>query len=784
MDTIEQRSYCIIGELLFLCFVKCDPYIGKKSKFTEREKGNFRLNSKGMRHIFWLILLLFLSEACTNKVQLSRDELIEQKVDSVLSLMTVKEKIGQLNLLTSNWDVTGPTIRKDYEDLICQGNVGSIFNAYTVAYVSRLQKIAVEETRLKIPLLFGYDVIHGHRTIFPIPLGQSCSWDMDAIELSDRIAATEATALGLTWNFGPMVDITRDPRWGRIMEGAGEDTYLGSMIARARVRGFQGKSLSDTSTMLACVKHYAAYGAVQAGRDYSTVDMSEITLRNVYLPPFKAAVEENVATVMTSFNELNGIPASADKFLIDEVLRKEWGFKGFVVTDYTSMEEMILHGYAEDAKQAGLLAMQAGVDVDMQDLIYVNYLPELLNEKKVSIEQLDKAVKRVLRQKFALGLFDDPFRYCSETREKQVIYAKPHLDAARDMARKSMVLLKNENQMLPLQSKGKKIALIGPLGGSKHDVLGSWRAAGEDKMAISLLQALKERQGVEINYSKGCDINSIDKSGFAEAISAARQADVVILALGESAEMSGEASCRTNLNLPGVQSDLLKAIAETGKPIVLVLMNGRPLVLKDDVQYPDAILETWFAGTQAGYAICDVLWGNYNPSGKLTVTFPRSVGQIPLFYNMKNSGRPLSESKFTSKYLDESNSPLFPFGYGLSYTSFKYSDLTMDKQEYDFNEDINITVNVENTGKYDGEEVVQLYVQDVVGSITRPVKELKGFKKVNILSGQSQLVSFTLTSDDLAFYNSEMNFKAEAGKFKIYVGTNSQDVLETSFVLK
>jgi beta-glucosidase len=739
-----------------------------------------------MKKISILLIITIGLFAC-NKPENQQKEIdasahLEKSVDSVLVLMTLDEKIGQLNLLTSDWDVTGPTMRSDYEDLIRNGQLGNIFNAFTVAYVRKLQKIAVEETRLKIPILFGYDVIHGHKTIFPIPLGESASWDLKAIENAARVSAIEAAASGINWTFAPMVDIARDPRWGRIMEGAGEDTYLGSEIAKARVKGFQGDDLSDPLTVMACAKHFAAYGAAQAGRDYHTVDISEITLRNVYLPPFKAAVQAGVGSFMNSFNELNGIPATANHLLLKKILRQEWGFTGIVVTDYTSINEMVPHGYAVDEKHAGEMAFNAGTEMDLQGSVYHTYMKVLLAENKINIEDIDMAVKNILRKKFELGLFDNPYKYLDEEREKKLIYAPEHLEAARDMARKSMVLLKNEKQLLPLGENIKKVALIGPLAGTKKEVLGAWRAAGDDNKTTSLLEALQQKNNIKVDYVKGCEIVGNDKSGFNNAVKAAKSADVVILALGESADMSGEAASRADISLPGVQTDLLKEIVKTGTPIVLVLMNGRPLVITEESELANAIIEAWFAGTMAGPAIVDVLWGDYTPSGKLTATFPRSIGQIPIFYNMKNTGRPMNEGKYTSKYLDEKNEALYPFGYGLSYTSFEYKNLQLSESQW--SDSLIVSVEISNTGNFDGEEVVQLYLHQKVGSITRPVRELKAFKKIMLKKGETQTLKFKLTANDLMFYNAKLDYIAEDGNYEVFVGGNSMADLKADFIFK
>ncbi len=698
----------------------------------------------------------------------------DRQVDSILQLMTIDEKIGQMTLFTSDWDVTGPTLRKGYKEDVKAGRVGAIFNAQTATYTRELQRIAVEDTRLGIPLMFGYDVIHGYKTIFPISLGEAASWDMDAIEESARVAATEASAAGLHWTFAPMVDIARDPRWGRISEGAGEDPYLGEQVATARVHGFQGTDLSAPNTIAACVKHFAAYGAAQGGRDYNTVDMSERVLRDIYLPTYKAAVDAGARTVMTSFNELDGIPATANQHLLRDILRGEWGFNGFVVTDYTSINEMVKHGYARDEKHAGELALNAGVDMDMQGAVYYNYLKQSLAEGAVKEDQIDDAVRRILRVKYQLGLFDDPYRYCDTSREQMAILSKENLAAARDVARKSIVLLKNENAVLPLAAT-QHIAVIGPLADAKADQLGSWHAAGNADDCVTLLTALKARLGAKaVTYAAGCSIDSNDKSGFADAVATARAADVIVAVVGEHEWMSGEAASRSMIGLPGIQRDLLEALVATGKPVVVVLMNGRPLAIPWVADHADAILETWFGGTEAGNAITDVLYGDYNPSGKLPVTFPRNEGQIPIFLAMKNTGRPMEpDNKYTSKYLDIPNTPLYPFGYGLSYTAFTYSKPHADKTTFKFGEPVQISVSVSNIGSRDGGEVVQLYVRDLIGSVTRPVKELKGFRKIYLKSGETQTVNFTLTSDDLRFYTADMQFQAEPGDFEVFVGGNS-----------
>ncbi len=735
--------------------------------------------------LFIAIIVMFSS--CNSK-QTDKASIIENKVDSVLKLMTLEEKIGQMVLYTSDWDVTGPTLKAGYMDDIRNGNCGNIFNAHTAAYVRKLQKIAVEESRMKIPLLFGYDVIHGHRTIFPISLGESCSWDLEAIEKGSRVAAIEAAASGLNWTFAPMCDISVEPRWGRVSEGAGEDPYLGSRIAEARVRGFQGKTndLSDSLTILACVKHFAAYGAPQAGRDYNTVDMSKRVFLDNYLPPYKAAIEAGAMSIMTSFNELDGVPATANKYLFTELLRNELGFKGFVVTDYTAINELVNHGVAADEAEAGLLAVKAGVDMDMQGEVYFKYLKKQVENGEVDVKLIDDAVRRVLRVKFLLGLFDDPYKYCNEAREKRLIYAPEHLDAALDVAKKSMVLLKNANEVLPLK-KSEKIAVIGELANSKRDLLGSWKAAGDWDFMTTTLDELKAYNGeANVFYAEGVKKMGTDKSGFASAVAAARRADKIVMVIGEDWEWSGEAASRTDISVPGVQTDLLIELKKLGKPIVVVLMNGRPLILTRENELADAILETWYAGTMGGKAITQVLYGEYNPSGKLTMTFPLNLGQVPIYYNAKNTGRPiyLPNDKYKSKYIDSPNDPLFPFGYGLSYTTFEYSDIKLSANELAEGGELQAKVTVKNTGKQDGEEVVQLYIRDLVGSVTRPLKELKGFEKVMIKSGESKEITFKITPDMLAFHRLDMSFGTEAGDFKVYIGGNSRDVKEIGFKLK
>jgi beta-glucosidase len=698
-------------------------------------------------------------------------------VDSVLALMTLDEKIGQMTLYTTDWGSTGPTIREGYENDIRSGSCGALFNSHTVAFTRHLQEIAVKESRLGIPLLFGYDVIHGYKTIFPIPLGESCSWDLEAMELSASIAAAEAAAAGLHWTFAPMVDISREPRWGRVMEGAGEDTYLGTLIARARVRGFQGENFDKADKVVACIKHFAAYGAPTAGRDYNTVDMSERTFRDIYLPPYNAGVQEGALTVMTSFNDLDGIPSTGNRWLLEDVLRKENGFNGFVVTDYTSINEMVNHGYASDEAHAGELAANAGVDMDMQGAVFQKYLKESITAGRVSEKMIDNAVRRILRVKFALGLFKDPYKYCNEQREKEVVMSAAHLDAARDIARKSIVLLKNEKNTLPL-SKTTSIALVGPLAADRGNLIGPWSGAGEGDKCISVLDALQERSkrdGFRLSHAKGCAIEGTDVSGFGEAVSLGQSADVIIVVVGENREMSGEAAARVDISLPGVQEQLVKELVATGKPVVVVLMNGRPLTIPWIADHASAIVEAWWPGTQGGPAVGDILFGDYNPSAKLTMTFPRHVGQVPIFYNEKNTGRPYDpNTKWNSRYLDMPNAPQYPFGFGLSYTTFTYDSLKLQKNQFTFSDTIVASVKITNSGSRAGEEIVQLYVRDIVGSVTRPLKELKGYEKIKLKPGESKNVTFKLTAEDLAFHTADMSFKAEPGTFWVMVGPDSQ----------
>lgn len=714
-------------------------------------------------------------------------------IDALIARMTLEEKIGQLTLFTSGWESTGPTLRAGYEQDIAAGKVGGIFNATTAAYTRKLQAMAIERSRLKIPLIFGYDVVHGHRTIFPISLGEAASWDLAAIEKSARIAATEAASEGIHWTFAPMVDIAHDPRWGRISEGAGEDPYLGSRIAEARVRGFQGKDLAATDTILATAKHYAAYGAAEGGRDYNSTDISERELRDTYLPPFKAASDAGVATFMTGFNDLNGTPVTASKMLITDVLRGEWGFRGFVVTDYTSINELVPHGIARDTKQAGELAINAGVDMDMQGAVFLDHLAASVAEGRVPITRVDEAVRRILEMKYRLGLFDDPYRYSDPAREKATLYRPEFLTAARDVARKSMVLLKNDKGVLPLTATARSIALIGPLADSKADMLGSWSAGGDrTTRPVTVREGLTQLLGARtaIHYARGASYAFDDEGkteGFAEAIDAARRSDVVVAVMGERWDMTGEAASRTSLDLPGNQTALLKELRKLGKPMVLVLMSGRPNTFEWAAENMDAILHAWYPGTMGGLAVADVLTGAYNPSGKLPVTFPRTVGQVPLYYNAKNTGRPYTadkqKEKYLSRYLNTPNTPRYAFGHGLSYTNFVYSPVTLDRKTIRPGEKLTASVTVANTGTRDGEEVVKLYVQDLVGSVTRPVKELKGFRKVAIPRGRSVTLRFQIGDGDLAFHRADMRYAAEPGDFRVFLGTASDRVSSADFTL-
>ena len=710
------------------------------------------------------------------------DPVMDRFLDDLIGRMTLAEKIGQMTLLTSDWQSTGPTMRESYKQDIQAGKVGNIFNAFSAKYTRDLQRLAIEGTRLKIPLMFGYDVIHGHRTIFPISLGEAASWDLAAIEKSARVSAQEASAEGIHWTFSPMVDIARDPRWGRMSEGAGEDVHLGSQVAKARVRGYQGTDLSAPDTILATAKHFAAYGAAQAGRDYHTVDVTERTLRDVYLPPFKAAVDAGVASFMTSFNEVDGVPASGNKYLLTDVLRNQWGFDGFVVTDYTSINEMVAHGYAKDLPQAGKQAIDAGVDMDLQGAVFLEHFPKSVAEGQVRQAAIDKAVRRILEMKYRLGLFADPYRYSDDAREKATVYRPDFLEAARDVARKSMVLLKNEGNTLPLGS-ARRIALIGPLANSKPDMIGSWAAAGDRQTRpVTVLEGMKARAGTRatVSYAKGASYEFGDAgktNGFAEALALAKRSDVIVAVMGEKWDMTGEAASRTSLDLPGNQQALLERLVATGKPVVLVLMSGRPNSIEWAQDKVPAILHAWYPGTSGGHAVADVLFGDYNPSGKLPVTFPRNVGQVPIHYDMKNTGRPIElgakNAKYVSRYLETPNTPLYRFGHGLSYTSFGYSPVTLSAPAMGAAGAITASATITNTGARAGEEVVQLYVRDLVGSVTRPVQELKGFQKIALAPGESRRVSFTLRPQDLAFTRADMSYGWEPGQFRLWIAPSS-----------
>jgi beta-glucosidase len=764
---------------------------------------------KSLRNAILLVagMMLFFFQAFAQKrMNTSPSARMDSFIVSLLKKMTLDEKIGQLNLLTSDMAVTGPTMRKGYLEDIKAGRCGAILNAYTPDYVRKLQETAVNDTRLHIPLMFGFDVIHGHKTTFPVPLAMACTWDTAAIEKAARIAADEASADGLDWVYSPMVDIARDPRWGRVVESAGEDTWLGCKIARAYVRGYQGTDLAADTAVMACVKHFALYGAVEAGREYNIVDMSERRMFQDYLPPYKAAIDAGAGSVMTSFNEINGIPATGDHWLLTDLLRKQWHFNGFVVTDYNAIAELIAHGVAADKAQASDIAIHAGADMDMMGTAYIETLHRLVQEGKVSMPVIDSAVYHVLAAKYDLGLFKDPYHRMNNTRAAKEIMSPDKLAFERAMARKSIVLLKNDRQLLPLEKSG-TIAVIGPLADDQRDMIGPWSGAGDWHKAVSILQGIKEAAGnkATILYARGANITDdtavlrqlnnwggdmvqSDKSPeelIKEAVAVARKADVIVMCLGESQGMSGEAASRADIRIPDCQRKLLKAVYATQKPVVLVLSNGRPLVLTWEDQHIPSILETWFLGTEAGHAVADVLFGDYDPSGKITLSFPYAVGQIPVYYNHKNTGRPRNpEVKYTSKYLDIPNAPLYPFGYGLSYTKFTYSNLTLDKKTMHPGDKLNVSVTVTNNGRYDGEETAQLYIRDLVGSVTRPVEELRGFQKIFLRKGESRNIRFTITDNDLKFYDKHMQWTYEPGNFQVFVGGNSRDVLEAGFTLE
>ncbi|MBI1937148.1 MAG: beta-glucosidase BglX [Ignavibacteriales bacterium] len=730
-----------------------------------------------------ILFLLFLYT-----ITFAQKKTFEQRADSVLALMSLEEKVGQLVQYSGGWATGAETGRpsEGSDELIRKGKVGSFLNVVGAEQTKKMQKAAVEESRLKIPLIFGLDVIHGYRSTFPVPIGEASTWNPTLIQKSARMQAEEASSGGVHWTFNPMVDIARDPRWGRIMEGSGEDPYLGSLMAAARVRGYQGDDLSANNTILACVKHYAAYGGAEGGRDYNTVDMSERNFRDFYLPPYKAAVEAGAGSLMASFNEIGGIPSSASKFLLTKILRDEWKTDAFVVSDWNSIGELIPHGVAKDLREAAILGIEATVDMDMEANAYYNHLADLVKEGKVDLKLVDDAVRRVLIAKFKLGLFDDPFKYCDVEREKKTIRSKEIIDATKEVASESLVLLKNEKNILPLSKDLKSIAVIGPLANSNEDPLGGWSGLSNKDEVVPLLEGIKNKLGndVKINYAEGCKITGDDKSGFDKAIEAAKSSGVVIAIVGESSGMTGEANSRATLDLPGVQEDLIKELHKTGKPVVVVLLNGRPITIPWLQENIPAIIEAWYPGISTSFAVTNVLFGDYNPNGKLPVTFPRHVGQVPIHYNHKNTGRPHDPTNhYTSYYMDLENAPLYPFGYGLSYTTFEYSDLTLEKNQIKKDESLKVSVKVKNTGKYEGKEVVQLYIRDLVGSVTRPVKELKDFAKISLQPGETKAVEFTITPEKLKFHDINMNYVVEPGDFKVFVGTNSVDVKEASFTV-
>lgn len=757
-----------------------------------------------MNRLISLLLVLFLATSCQKGEKLNTKHSgkpeMDRFIDGIMKKMTLEEKLGQLNLPASGDITTGQAQSSGIAQKIREGKVGGLFNIREVQKIREVQRIAMEESRMKIPLIIGMDVIHGYRTVFPIPLGIAASWDMELIEKSARIAAQEATADGICWTFSPMVDISRDPRWGRFSEGSGEDPFLGSRIAEAMVHGYQGNDLAANNTMLACVKHFALYGAAEAGRDYNTTDMSRIRMFNEYLPPYQAAINAGAGSVMTSFNEIDGIPATANQWLMTNLLRDQWGFEGMVVTDYTAISEMIDHGMG-DLQQVSALALQAGVDMDMVSEGFLNTLKQSLDEGRVTLEQIDRACRRILEAKYRLGLFEDPYRYCDEERSKTEIFTDDHRQFAREIAAASFVLMKNEGGVLPLKREG-TLALVGPLADNTENMPGTWSVAADFSQSTSLRKGLEAAVGsdMKIIYAKGSNVvqdtlldsrisifgkpTYYDKRDPAlmirEAVAAAMKADVVVAAVGESAEMSGEASSRSDISLPECQRDLLKALLATGKPVVMVLFTGRPLAIPWEAAHVPAILNVWFPGSEGGHAIADLLFGTVNPSGKLTATWPRNVGQVPLYYNHKNTGRPLASGawfqKFRSNYLDVPNDPLFPFGYGLSFTTFTYGDLKLSSNLLKDNENLTVSVDLTNAGTTDGAEVVQLYIRDLVGSVTRPVKELKGFQKIFLRAGETRTITFTVTPEELKFYNSELVFDWEPGEFDILVGSNSSEV--------
>ncbi len=758
---------------------------------------------------FILLASLFVSStviAGNKKSMLPKDEgNMDKFVTELMSKMTLQEKLGQLNLPVTGNITTGQAKSSDVAGKISRGEVGGLFNLKGVKAIREMQELAVEKSRLGIPLLFGMDVIHGYETVFPIPLALSCTWDMEAVEKSARIAAIESSADGICWTFSPMVDICRDARWGRVSEGNGEDPYLGSEIAKAMVRGYQGKDMSSNTEIMSCVKHFALYGAIEAGRDYNTVDMSRNRMYNEFFPPYKAAAEEGAGSFMSSFNEVDGVPATANRWLMTDVLRNQWGFDGFVVTDYTAIYEMTDHGIG-DLQEVSARALKAGTDMDMVSDGFIGTLEKSLKEGKVTMEDIDRACRRMLEAKYKLGLFKDPYKYCDLKRPAKDIFNKEHRKVAREIATKSFVLLKNENNMLPLKKKG-NIALIGPLANTRTNMPGTWSVAATPDRYSTLLEGLKNAVEGKANvlYAQGSNLmydaeyqtratmfgreipRKDDKELLQEAIEVAKKSDVIVAALGESSEMSGESSSRSELRMPDAQHDLLKALLATGKPVILLHFSGRPTVMTWENENVPAILNVWFGGSESADAICDVLFGDVVPSGKLTATFPQNEGQLPLYYNHKNTGRPLAEGrwfeKFRSNYIDVSNDPLYPFGYGLSYTTFSYSDMKLSNSKMDANGNITASIVVKNTGNYDADEVVQLYIRDVVGSITRPVKELKGFKRIHLKKGESQVVEFTITPEMLKFYDYDLNYVCEPGDFDVMIGPNSKDVTKLGFTL-
>ena len=741
------------------------------------------------KSIYTLLVLLFVV-SCQKTVDLDNDK--EEFINDLISKMTLAEKAGQMNQYNGFWDATGPMPEGDYQkkryNELKNGQLGSMLNVIGVDEIRALQKIAVEETRLGIPLIFGHDVIHGYKTIFPIPLAESSSWDLDLMEKSARVAATEASADGLNWTFAPMVDISRDARWGRVMEGAGEDPYLGSLVAKARVHGFQGDNLNDINTIVACAKHFAGYGFSEAGRDYNTTDFNQYTLHNTIMPPFKAAVDAGVRTFMNSFNTLDEIPATGHKHIQRDILKEDWSFDGFIVSDWGSIDQMIPHGFARDGKHAAELAVLAGSDMDMESSLYVSQLVGLVESGNIAEELLNDAVIRILRVKYELGLFEDPYKYCNKERSDSELASEENMSVALDAAKKSIVLLKNNNQLLPLQKEGEKIAIIGPLANDKNSPLGNWRSQAVYNSASSVVEGMKKYKGNRTVFEKGVDlyygktnfhnrvkINYDDKSDFGKAKFAAATSDIVVMVLGEEGNQSGEGRSRTNIGLPGLQLELLKEISKINNNIVLVVMSGRPLDLSWEDENIPAIVQAWHLGSKSGDAIAQVLYGDYNPSGKLTMSFPRNVGQVPVYYNFKNTGRPSTsiEQVTNSGYADVENSPLYSFGHGLSYTNFSYSNFSVDSDKLGFDSKINVSVKLENTGLYKGKEVVQLYIRDIVGSIARPMKELKGFKIVELAPGESEIINFEIDSSLLEFYTYNNKWEAEVGKFHVFIGGDS-----------